>query len=53
MAKNPASHKYTVETGIKTPGVSYPQIGFSFFTLTQNTFRESVYSGKLESRVLF
>jgi len=35
--KNPASHKYTVETGIKTPEVSYPQIGFSFFTLIQNT----------------
>jgi hypothetical protein len=51
--KNPASYKYTVETGIKTLRVSDPQIGFSFFTLIQNTFCESVYSGKMESRVSF
>jgi hypothetical protein len=41
--KNPASPKYTVETGIKTLRVSYPQIGLSFFTLIQNTFCESVW----------
>jgi hypothetical protein len=51
--KNLASHKYTVETSIKTLRVSHPQIGFSFFTLIQNTFCKSVYSGKLECRVLF
>jgi len=51
--KNPPSHKYTVETSIKTLRVSYPQNGFSFFTLIQNTFCKSVYSGKLEFRVLF
>jgi hypothetical protein len=51
--KNPPSHKYTVETGIKTLRVSCPQNGFSFFTLIQNTFCKPVYSGKLECRVLF
>jgi hypothetical protein len=52
-AENPASHKYSVETGNKMLGVSFPQIGFPFFTLIQSAFSESVWSWKLQCRVLF